>query len=1045
MHPTISVKLGVGWGGILYLTGTADFGFDMDFQFTETGAKSYGDITINLDWGVQLLSFDVYTNRIWGETFKMFNTDGQDEHIYFDYDSVLSSAMMSAGDYMDIGEGEFVLDRPVSREYLKDRSEWNPEESVGLASIDASGGTEESVIQYGYPKNIQCRTAKLSDSSALVVYINDNPVRSDENSRMLYYTIYDESASDKKWTLPAALEDDGTLDDYPNMQDLGNGKILVTWSSSEKVLETGADVNTALDSLNIQAKIFDKATKTFGETYTITKTTEEDKCADLMPKAAYDAATDKVILYYTKTEYNIQNPEDVATANSSVAYLFYDCANNTWSNSGDVYTDEELSQLPDEAAKQRFREQWYGQRFLYLPFDGNKNNLPLVVDSDVIGYDGYSLFTWTIDWDNNMQTIDDRDIFMQIYKFAENSFTDAVRITSESGAYASPQFARSDNATYLFYGSQTAGSDHGTIKYHNISDIISNHKYTLTNNGNRDYFELKYTIPASEYVTRQGDVKTIDGYTVTLDGADAAETNNIGDYDVFVDNTGLMYLFWTENDDTGKQIYTSVYNGPDDEDDENEAYWCEPFMLTSGDSAYGDVSGAMINDKIFVLASRTRKNYASSELVTEKHTPYAKLVITDITVDTEYPTAGQAVKVTATVKNEGILPVSAADNVGVTFKVNGTEFAVDGAGYEVPGGTSYKVSAYTNMPDTTGNVVFSAAAGESETIEKTVDRSAKLNINNASINYYSADSSYGEKFVYTSSLENTGNTDSDAVTFTAYANDNEIGAKTIDAVKYGESINVDLALDFDDNLYTIQDGKGIVSISVKATSADGSEIAAYKETIQKEFDSEAVALLESIGEVKLDENYSIYVNEEKNIQPVIDGVEEGNLHVEWLSSSNSDIVSIDRSNRIIANSAGTATIKGIIVPNRDIITFDSFGNTVETDWSKYIPSSLIRTVTTQITSSENEPYSIKYNENDGSASVYSPEQGEYCVIFAAYKNNALINIKTVNKILNASETSVVDRPDGFDVSNADTVKVFLWDNLQNITPYATDIKTLGNI
>lgn len=47
-----------------------------------------------------------------------------------------------------------------------------------------------------------------------------------------------------------------------------------------------------------------KKPASFDEVVRLTHTTEQDYTADVMPKAAYDESTGKVILYYTKTEYN---------------------------------------------------------------------------------------------------------------------------------------------------------------------------------------------------------------------------------------------------------------------------------------------------------------------------------------------------------------------------------------------------------------------------------------------------------------------------------------------------------------------------------------------------------------------------------------------------------------------------------------------------------------------------------------------------------------------------------------------------------------------
>ena len=85
LDPYVKFGFGVGYG-IVFVTGNAAFKFDMDFQFTEIGTNAYGDVTIELGWGIQLFNFEVYNNKTpkdW--TIKMFNTKGTDGHIEFDY------------------------------------------------------------------------------------------------------------------------------------------------------------------------------------------------------------------------------------------------------------------------------------------------------------------------------------------------------------------------------------------------------------------------------------------------------------------------------------------------------------------------------------------------------------------------------------------------------------------------------------------------------------------------------------------------------------------------------------------------------------------------------------------------------------------------------------------------------------------------------------------------------------------------------------------------------------------------------------------------
>ena len=189
-----------------------------------------------------------------------------------------------------------------------------------------------------------------------------------------------------------------------------------------------------------------------------------------MPRAAYDPDTERLILYYTKSEYDhLDDPADMGNAFSLIAYLFYE--DGTWSNTGDAYTPEELSYFENP---EEYKENWYGQRFLETRLDLSSDITPRVAESSAIGYNGLALFSYVVDWDDNLATSNDRNVFLQIYNFSEDSFSHIIRVTEESGAYSLPALVRSDNGTYLFYGDKGQTKEFGCVRYLNVSYVIQN-------------------------------------------------------------------------------------------------------------------------------------------------------------------------------------------------------------------------------------------------------------------------------------------------------------------------------------------------------------------------------------------------------------------------------------------------------------------------------------------------------------------------------------------------------------------------------------------
>ena len=117
--------------------------------------------------------------------------------------------------------------------------------------------------------------------------------------------------------------------------------------------------------------------------------------------------------------------------------------------------------------------------------------------------------------------------------------------------------------------------------------------------------------------------------------------------------------------------------------------------------------------------------------------------------------------------------------------------------------------------------------------------------------------------------------------------------------------------------------------------------------------------------------------------------------------------------------------------NPDTVTF-------ETD--KFSKFALTYDDNVKTASSNIEP-SVTYDNDAKTASIVSDMTINANVIFAAYSEGRLVSIKVINKDLSEGNNTCI--AEGFDTSSADSVKVMVWQNLENITPlsdsYSADI------
>lgn len=156
-----------------------------------------------------------------------------------------------------------------------------------------------------------------------------------------------------------------------------------------------------------------------------------DNTADVDPHISYDKAANKMLIYYTKSEYASSSTEedgvigDAVNPYSVIAYRIYDMKTGKWQSTYDA----------SEGVTQDYEKTWYGQRFLDLaPLASITEKLdddgywaedpvisayqpktledgtivdPIVIESDAITYNGLSLFTYVMDYDGNKETIND--------------------------------------------------------------------------------------------------------------------------------------------------------------------------------------------------------------------------------------------------------------------------------------------------------------------------------------------------------------------------------------------------------------------------------------------------------------------------------------------------------------------------------------------------------------------------------------------------------------------------------------------------------------
>lgn len=642
LEPIISIAAGPSYGvADVAVWGTAKF--DLTFSTAREGS---GKVTLKAGVTATVLGFEVYSKNFGNWEYDLFGNPAS------------LMAQMYGGSMLD--ESTF---EPISREYLSNRGSWTGDQPLLMASGTAgSDYTERTLMQGIYPEP-DTQLMRIDEDSLLMVFIDDHMERSAQNRGAVYYSISHDNGS--TFSQPVLLDNDSTLDSHPRLTDLGS-RILLVYSSLDKVIPEGMSMEDVLESHDLEMAFFDKATCEFTTPVQVTKNTEGDYHSDMDASAVYDAETGQVLIIYQKTDYTSDPDEDFTASDvfnsySTITYTIYD----TNTNSFLPYSESDYPQGMTAEQKAQWDADWYGQRFLDTSITdagmlGGGISDPLVFDLTAQIKDRTAYFAYTADMDGNLETLEDRDIYLQKYSFANATFTEPMKISDlQSGVGAKsdgkPQLVNYINEMYLFFHADTA------IHYYNLDD------YDPTVPG----VALEYSaenLPTDDYQILKGD----DGKlyllwteeTVRLaDGVEPGSQESLLAENIYHEDQIFASMFYEDLDATIDNSYSSGHYGK----------WSGKVQITEGPGSYDDVDAyVMADSKIILTAKKSEKilvddsqtsprmdNPNNAGLVVLTLTPVMQPELTSdaITFESDYPLPNKVTTIMAEVNNHGLMPL----------------------------------------------------------------------------------------------------------------------------------------------------------------------------------------------------------------------------------------------------------------------------------------------------------------------------------------------------------------------------------------------------
>ena len=274
------------------------------------------------------------------------------------------------------------------------------------------------------------------NTKKMVVFIGSRGSGDESNSSALYYSVYDGMA----WSMPALLDDDGTVDSTPDLiagkgAD-GKDKVVIAWADASRGF-TSSDKNVdKLNTMGISAVVYDVESGTMGDEIPLVA---EDPYFNLSPKLNFSNG----ILYCSYMKRDIRNVEsenellDFSGIYSAMAYVAYDTGNQKY-----ISYDTDGNPENNDTAQERF-----------ISIRHPAISDPLVMDyqSVTTEVEGniYLLSAYTVDGDENLQTKEDRELFLAISNLTERKEYYPIQVTNDQLSQSSPKLTDIDGTVYL--------------------------------------------------------------------------------------------------------------------------------------------------------------------------------------------------------------------------------------------------------------------------------------------------------------------------------------------------------------------------------------------------------------------------------------------------------------------------------------------------------------------------------------------------------------------------------------------------------------------
>ncbi len=564
---------------------------------------------------------------------------------------------------------------------------------------------------------------------------------------------------------------------------------------------------------------------------------------------------------------------------------------------------------------------------------------PYVVDFNAIGYENHAVLAYVVDFDSNLGTTIDREIFLQLYSFEDKQFYPPIRLTDDMKGQYCVEFVSSLEGIYLYYLSD------GNIQSIDVGYLLEEGLLEYELEGEIEgTFDKVYALNKLKGVYRKPETAVHHSYDVVKDG----EGNEIIINEIPIDEFMIkskdknIYAVWAQSDITyedGTEYRENHIYAARKIINEETSTWSDAVKITEGQGAnYNDIDFEILSDDmlriVFVKGFSQVKSLGGQQISVED---INNRVLMTADYDVNKRNMNIEIKPIYVQKPGYIVPLyievhnnSLSDLKNITYEVwqesnNVSEIAAQGQ-LQLSGGDKKDVSVLWQSPYKLEDTTLKALIKDGEDIlcsdEYKIITQSILDVVGAYANFVGRN-----KIIVSGVAVNNGNTAADEAIILAEFSGNEVGSVNIGKLNVGEAKEFMMLAKIDSKMFESNKNddssvKALMEISVHSKTGNG-----LKLSLERYADAQDVKTINNIksfslksSNIEIEEQISLKRGTELNIDSYLTFFDATSDNTRIIYESSDDTVAdISASGKLLGKSTGRTVITAYVIPKMNNI------------------------------------------------------------------------------------------------------------------------------